>query len=636
MPLIHIFFQTCIGANYSSQQNRYETLLCNQPLRKRGCKILERIEEWDLIIGSLSKLGDLFMWGTLSFLFWALFILFGLPFIVFLIWCLMPSKEDKQAEQKQSNSTWSSKVAKSQPETEHDYEDQAYQRVPQEYRKYISAIKVIDGHAKVSFDFKDVTSDEISEKADTLARAMRGEILDVTCNGVSIKDTNSKQDGTITRAAELSDVMARYRDVIRAFDEYTREYAVDKKVIDDESTVYIIEDSAIYLIRLEESKSDDWAGYPMSMPGRPSQKRYKAAITEVTYNSVFNFVKSRFEKQLGFYHFMEFTGFGYYGDRSVEQMYINEKLPSIDIFGRLASWDGVPYNFIVFETRDENGVVGRACCHTESQLVSQEAHKAAKELQNTIAYRYKVNVNKQDGMYEHIKEIAEKNGTTPEKDWLKCSAPKSMLGESNAICFGIDDDFTRILFERIAKMKDASDVVIKKDTTQFFDDRIVWFTFAQGVKNLFEAKFANVDYTVLREMSHGSYYDVEREVYVPISGKWKNEELMFRCIQKVLKGKPVIYQHSPFFLGKQSYDVFVPGEKIAFEYQGKQHFEPVEFFGGEESHKSQVERDKRKKELSEKNGVTLIYVNYWEDVSEELIMQKLAEAGKTKIIPLAS
>ena len=72
-----------------------------------------------------------------------------------------------------------------------------------------------------------------------------------------------------------------------------------------------------------------------------------------------------------------------------------------------------------------------------------------------------------------------------------------------------------------------------------------------------------------------------------------------------------------------SYDVYICGLKTAIEYQGKQHFEPVEYFGGKENYEKQVERDKLKLELSEKNGVKLIYINYWEDVTPDLIIEKI-------------
>ena len=72
-----------------------------------------------------------------------------------------------------------------------------------------------------------------------------------------------------------------------------------------------------------------------------------------------------------------------------------------------------------------------------------------------------------------------------------------------------------------------------------------------------------------------------------------------------------------------SYDVYICGLKTAIEYQGKQHFEPVEYFGGAESFQGQQERDKLKAELSRENGVKLVYINYWEDITAELIRERV-------------
>lgn len=72
-----------------------------------------------------------------------------------------------------------------------------------------------------------------------------------------------------------------------------------------------------------------------------------------------------------------------------------------------------------------------------------------------------------------------------------------------------------------------------------------------------------------------------------------------------------------------SYDVFIAGLNVAIEYQGKQHFEPVDFFGWEEGYRKTVERDKLKKQLSDEHGVKLIYINYWEDITMKLIDEKV-------------
>lgn len=72
-----------------------------------------------------------------------------------------------------------------------------------------------------------------------------------------------------------------------------------------------------------------------------------------------------------------------------------------------------------------------------------------------------------------------------------------------------------------------------------------------------------------------------------------------------------------------SYDIFISGLNIAIEYQGKQHYEPVEFFGGEEAFHDLQKRDREKAQLSKENGIKLIYINYWEEITPELIREKI-------------
>jgi hypothetical protein len=49
--------------------------------------------------------------------------------------------------------------------------------------------------------------------------------------------------------------------------------------------------------------------------------------------------------------------------------------------------------------------------------------------------------------------------------------------------------------------------------------------------------------------------------------------------------------------------------KLAFEYQGFQHYEPVEFWGGKKSFEEQLERDKIKKTICNAKGITLIEID---------------------------
>lgn len=56
-----------------------------------------------------------------------------------------------------------------------------------------------------------------------------------------------------------------------------------------------------------------------------------------------------------------------------------------------------------------------------------------------------------------------------------------------------------------------------------------------------------------------------------------------------------------------SLDFYLPKYNIAIECQGRQHFTPVDKFGGINGFEGTLERDKIKKDLCEKNGVKLLY-----------------------------
>ena len=73
--------------------------------------------------------------------------------------------------------------------------------------------------------------------------------------------------------------------------------------------------------------------------------------------------------------------------------------------------------------------------------------------------------------------------------------------------------------------------------------------------------------------------------------------------------------------GRLSYDFSIPDEKydhILIEYNGIQHYESCEFFGGEEKFKIQKEHDKRKHNYAKKHGYKLITVKYTYDTYESI------------------
>lgn len=67
------------------------------------------------------------------------------------------------------------------------------------------------------------------------------------------------------------------------------------------------------------------------------------------------------------------------------------------------------------------------------------------------------------------------------------------------------------------------------------------------------------------------------------------------------------------------------GEKglIAIECQGKQHYEPIEFFGGVEGFRRTIERDTKKKCMLKAMGIPLIEIPYYEQNIEVFLKQVL-------------
>ena len=62
--------------------------------------------------------------------------------------------------------------------------------------------------------------------------------------------------------------------------------------------------------------------------------------------------------------------------------------------------------------------------------------------------------------------------------------------------------------------------------------------------------------------------------------------------------------------------------KLLIEYNGEQHYNPIEKWGGEEKLIIQQERDARKKQYCEEHNIPLLVIPYWEydNINLEYIM----------------
>lgn len=66
------------------------------------------------------------------------------------------------------------------------------------------------------------------------------------------------------------------------------------------------------------------------------------------------------------------------------------------------------------------------------------------------------------------------------------------------------------------------------------------------------------------------------------------------------------------------FDFYLPNCNICIEYQGKQHYEPIEYFGGEKSLLYIQSHDKIKQDYCAEKNIQLICIPYWENTDEYL------------------
>jgi hypothetical protein len=71
------------------------------------------------------------------------------------------------------------------------------------------------------------------------------------------------------------------------------------------------------------------------------------------------------------------------------------------------------------------------------------------------------------------------------------------------------------------------------------------------------------------------------------------------------------------------FDFYLPNCNTCIEYDGRQHFEIVERFGGEKELKRRQENDKIKTDYCLKNHIRLIRIRYWESVKAILDLYNL-------------
>lgn len=120
--------------------------------------------------------------------------------------------------------------------------------------------------------------------------------------------------------------------------------------------------------------------------------------------------------------------------------------------------------------------------------------------------------------------------------------------------------------------------------------------------------------------------DILRKAPCPRCHSSKGE----KKIEKILKQNHFNYEIQKRFndLRGLSYDFYLKELNLLIEFQGEQHYKPIEHFGGKEKFLRQLENDEKKRQYAEKNGYTLLEIKYTdinniEDILFDFIAQRL-------------
>lgn len=70
-----------------------------------------------------------------------------------------------------------------------------------------------------------------------------------------------------------------------------------------------------------------------------------------------------------------------------------------------------------------------------------------------------------------------------------------------------------------------------------------------------------------------------------------------------------------------SYDFYIPEKKMLIEYNGRQHYEAIDYFGGEKALKKQQKRDQIKRTYANENGYILVEIPYHQFENIEKILR---------------
>ena len=116
-----------------------------------------------------------------------------------------------------------------------------------------------------------------------------------------------------------------------------------------------------------------------------------------------------------------------------------------------------------------------------------------------------------------------------------------------------------------------------------------------------------------------------KKLNLPLVGEgWISENKLLNHIKNLFPTYKITFHCRNWSHTRLELDIYIPKLKLAFEYNGKQHYKWIRFFHKTKADfESQQYRDKIKKRICKQKGITLIRIKYDEELSEQLVLSKL-------------
>jgi very-short-patch-repair endonuclease len=146
--------------------------------------------------------------------------------------------------------------------------------------------------------------------------------------------------------------------------------------------------------------------------------------------------------------------------------------------------------------------------------------------------------------------------------------------------------------------------------------------------------YENVDYknTELKVCivcsKHGMFFQTPHKHLSGSGCPICNESSGERKIRRYLEENNILFEQQKRFDDCRNtfelpFDFYLPKQNVLIEYDGRQHYEPVKAFGGEESFEKRKENDMIKNSFAKKSGIDLIRIPYFEYNNVEQILNNI-------------